>query len=402
MPGLTPDTHRKFHWRPPVVKYRPDSVKNILNSIWRLTNISIDLAFYAYFARDYELAMKILELDNTIGENVGQFIMHNAMAFGRSRKGGYANLLSFYYGSSMDIISDSVKDIVYTLLIGRTPGVSYNQVISYAEGEVVAKLTVEKDLRVVDLTDKYPVDVLAVLEDGKFKFMPGQDDMIRKGSTLYLRGFRENVLRLLSDHGVEYHLEVIGVEELEKIIRSLICIKDCTVLMLDLAHYVLMEYTPELKDEVEDLEIYLDWMHMETIDQLRSVASRIDADTFIGLTILLKELEDIADASSTISYIPSLQEEFPEDYRELFSKVFESVGEKVKTVTVTKHLNLGNLEYFLRKYGGGILAVKSGNTWIAYPLARELNLRPGDKVLVAYQVEFSEEVEALLKHKVAS
>jgi len=396
---LTPEVHRRLHWKLPVVKYKPDSVRRILDSIWKLTNASIDLAFYAYFARDYELSMKILELDRIISENVGHFIMHNAMAFGRSRKGGYANLLSFYYGSSIDTISDSVKDMVYTLLVGRLPRINYNQVIPYSDGEIVAKLSVEEEFRVVDLTDRYPVDVLAVVEDGNYKFMPGQDEIIRKGSTLYLRGFRENVLRLLTDYGVKYQLETLKINELEGVVKSLVSIKECTILLLDLAHYVLMERNPELKEEVDDLEIYIDHKHMEAVDLLKNAANLLDPDTFIGLTTLLKELEDIADASNTIGNIPSLQEEFSEDYREIFSKVFESIGEKVKTVTITRQLNLYDLGYLLRKYGGGVLAVRSGKTWIAYPLARELNLTPGDKVIITYQEEFSEEVEALLRQK---
>lgn len=399
MSRLTPEVHRKLHWKLPVVKYKPDSVKRILESIWKLTNASIDLAFYAYFARDYELSMKILELDGIIGENIGHFIMHNAMAFGRSRKGGYASLLSFYYGSSIDTISDSVKDMVYTLLVGRLPGINYNQVVPYSDGEIVARLPVEEGFKVVDLTDKYPVDVLAVVEDGNYKFMPRHDELVKKGSTLYLRGFRENVLRLLTDCGIKYQLETLKNNELEGIVKSLVSIKECTILLLDLAHYVLIERNPELKEEVDDLEIYIDHKHMEAIDLLRNAASILDPDTFIGLTTLLKELEDIADASNIIGNIPSLQEEFSEDYREIFGKVFESIGEKVKTVTITKQLNLYELGYLLRKYGGGLLAVRSGKTWIAYPLAREINLTPGDKVIITYQEEFSDEVEMILKRR---
>ncbi|MEM3984274.1 MAG: hypothetical protein QXZ22_07730 [Sulfolobales archaeon] len=397
MSRLTPEVHRRFHRSPPVVRYRPDTVRNILEGIWKTTNVAIDLAFYAYFARDYELAMKILDLDRLVSESVGHFVMHNAMAFGKSKKGGYASLLSFYYGSSVDTISDSVKDIVYTLLVGRSPGISYNQVIHYADGEVVVRLPAKEDFKVLDLTDRYPVDVLAVVESGEYKFMPKQTEVVKRGSLMYLRGFKENVLHLLDDYGVEYSLEVIGIRELEDVVKSLVNIKDCTVLMLDLAHYVLVEHTPELKEEINDLEIYIDWKHMETMDLLKSIAGSIDPDTFIGLVTLLKELEDIADASTTIGSIPSLQEEFPKDYRELFSNVFESLGERVRTVTITKQLNISELGQHLRKYGGGVLAVRSGNAWIAYPLARGTTLNPGDKAIITYQEEFSDEVDSILK-----
>ncbi|MEM4879172.1 MAG: potassium transporter TrkA, partial [Desulfurococcaceae archaeon] len=98
--------------------------------------------------------------------------------------------------------------------------------------------------------------------------------------------------------------------------------------------------------------------------------------------------------------IPGLQEEFPEEYRELFSKIFESFGEKVKTVTISRDVNLGGLEHYLRKYGGTILAIRTRDTWIAYPFARDMALRPGDRVIIVYQEEFSDEIERLLRTKV--
>ncbi|MEM4583057.1 MAG: DUF47 family protein, partial [Desulfurococcaceae archaeon] len=183
------------------------------------------------------------------------------------------------------------------------------------------------------------------------------------------------------------------------VLRNLIDIKDCTVLMLDLAHYVLMEFSRELMEEVEDLEIQIDWMHMETIKTLSSLTNKIDPDTFIGIVTVLKELEDIADASNTISRIPSLEEEFPEEYKILFSRVFESIDEKVKTITAGKPINLHNLDHYLRKYGGQVLAVKTKDSWIAYPFAREISLNPGDKLIIVYQEEFAEEVERLLASK---
>ncbi|MEM0001398.1 MAG: PhoU domain-containing protein [Desulfurococcaceae archaeon] len=399
MSQLTPDIHRRFHLKPTIIKYKPDSVRNILDHIWKLTNISIDLAFYAYFSRDEELALKILDLDKRVAEHIGQFIMHNAMAYGRSKEGGYAGLLSFYYGSAMDTISDSVKDIVYTLLLGYTPRLNYNQVLTYAEGEVVAKLKADREFEVIELTDKYPVDVLLIVEKEKYKFSPDPRDRVKKNSLIYVRGFKEVVLRLLSDYGVEYKLEDVEAPGLERVLRNLIDIKDCTVLMLDLAHYVLMEFSRELMEEVEDLEIQIDWMHMETIKTLSSLTNKIDPDTFIGIVTVLKELEDIADASNTISRIPSLEEEFPEEYKILFSRVFESIDEKVKTITAGKPINLHNLDHYLRKYGGQVLAVKTKDSWIAYPFAREISLNPGDKLIIVYQEEFAEEVERLLASK---
>ena len=399
MTHLSPSIHRKFHLKPSIIKYKPDTVRNILINIWKLTNISIDLAFYAYFSKDNDLALQILNLDKRISEYIGQFIIHNAMAYGRSKEGGYAGLLSFYYGSAIDTISDSVKDIVYTLLVGYTPKISYNQVLTYANGEVVTTLKAPKDLKVIELTDEYPVDVLLVVENNNYKFSPEPSERVKRNSVMYIRGFKEIVLRLLSDYGVEYKLEDVNVPGLDQVLKNLIYIKDCTVLMLDLAHYVLMVFNRELIEEVEDLEIQVDWMHMEIINLLSNIANRVDPSTFIGLITILKELEDIADASNTISHITSLEGEFPEEYKILFSNVFETIDEKVKSITVTKPTDLQTLEHYLRKYGGKVLAVKTRESWVAYPLARELLLNPGDKVIVVYQEEFAEEVEKLISLK---
>ncbi len=399
MSRLTPDIHRMLHIKPSMVKYKPLSVKFILEEIWKYANIAIDLAFYAFFNKDKELSLKILELDKHISEYIAQYIMHNSLAYGRTQEGAYASLLSFYYGSAMDGISDSVKDIVYSLLVGYTPRIDYNQVLLYAEGEVVGKFIADKDFKVVDLTDSYPVDVLLVVEKNKYLFNPQPNYIVKKNSEVYVRGFKEVVLRLLGDKGLEYEMKDLKIPKLEQVIKNIVDIKDCTVLMLDLAHYVLMEHNRELMDEVEDLEVYMDWAHMETLNILGELREEVDQDTFIGLVTMLKELEDIADASASISRILELQEEYPEEYRELFKHVFESTAEKIKLVTASKTIPLSNIEHYLRKYGGHILAIKTREGWIAYPLARNISINPGDKLIIVYQEEFSEEVERLLSEK---
>jgi len=396
---FTLDTHRMFQIKPSMVKYKPVNVKTILEDIWKYTSTAIDLAFYTYFAKEKELATRILELDKHITENIAQFILHNSMAYGRTRKGAYANLLAFYYGSAMDGISDSVKDIVYTLLVGYAPRLSYNQVLLYAEGEVVGRFNNLEDFKVVDLTDEYPVDILLVVERDNYVFNPGLDYTVKKNSTVYVRGFKEVVLRLLEDKGVEYEVEDIEAPKLEQVIKNLVDIKDCSILILDLAHYILMEQNKELMDEVEDLEVHMDWIHMETLNKLNELIGEVDSGTFMGLISMIKELEDIADAGASISRIIGLQEEFPEEYKELFKHVFESTAERVKTITISKPIILSNFEHFLRKYGGHVLAVKTSDGWIAYPLARNLSLNPGDKLILVYQEEFKDEVEKLIREK---
>jgi uncharacterized protein with PhoU and TrkA domain len=159
---------------------------------------------------------------------------------------------------------------------------------------------------------------------------------VKKNSTVYVRGFKEVVLRLLEDKRVEYEVEDIEAPKLEQVIKNLVDIKDCSILILDLAHYVLMEQNKELMDEVEDLEVHMDWIHMETLNKLNELIGEVDSGTFMGLISIIKEkeLEDIADAGASISRIIGLQEEFPEEYKELFKHVFESTAERVKTITI--------------------------------------------------------------------
>jgi len=111
---------------------------------------------------------------------------------------------------------------------------------------------------------------------------------------------------------------------------------------------------------------------------------------------MLKELEDIADASNTISQITMMIGETPGEYYDVFKKVFETIGETLRTITVEKEVELDKLTLWLRKYGGSVLAVKSGTEWIAHPLAKNMMLKPGDKVLLAHQAEFTDEVNTIL------
>ncbi|MEM4488205.1 MAG: PhoU domain-containing protein [Desulfurococcaceae archaeon] len=393
MSSFSSNAHKKLHAKSLPVRYKPDSVRNILENIWGLTNISVDLAFYAYFAKDTDLAYRILDLDGLVADHLAQFVMHTAMAYGRSREAGYASLLSFYYGSAIDIISDSVKDIIYFILANRVPKISYDHVVYRADGEIVVKLTAEKDFKVIDLTDKYPVDIILVVEGDKHKFAPKPNDRVRKNSIIYLRGFSEPVLRLLNDRGIKYKLDETTNPELDHIVKDIVDIKDMAILMLDLAHYVLMNHSPELREEVKDLELQVDLMHSKALDSLRDAANKIDPDTYIGLITILKELEDIADASDSIGQIPALQEVFPREYKELFNRVFESIGEKIRTVTASKTLELYSLNRNLKRFGGRVLAVKTRDSWVAYPFARDITLSPGDKLIVVYQEEFSEELD---------
>jgi uncharacterized protein with PhoU and TrkA domain len=75
-----------FQIKPSMVKYKPVGVKTILEDVWKYASTAIDPAFYTYFAKERELATKVLELDKHITENIAQFILHNSMAYGRTRK----------------------------------------------------------------------------------------------------------------------------------------------------------------------------------------------------------------------------------------------------------------------------------------------------------------------------
>jgi len=393
---IPPDVHRLFHDKTVKITYQPKPVREVLNSIWLQSDIALDLAFYSYFSGDNDTAMRVLDINKSIDELIGQFIIHTSLAYGRSKEGSYAVLLAYYYASSMDTIVDSVKDIVYMLLTGYKTGIRQENILYYTEGEVIAPFELTEDVRVIDITDRYPVDVILVINERGWRIAPSLQETIPKGSRIYVRGFKENVYRFLRDKGVEVQEQPLHYREAEPLVKGIIELKEFTRLMVDLAHYTLMEANPGIIQEVEDLEVYVDWKHLQVLDALRECFGRIDSATHLGLTTLLKELEDVADASNTISHITQMLGEMPEDYSEVFRKVFETIGEALKTVTVKKEIHLDKLSLWLRKYGGSILAVKSGQEWIAHPLAKNLVLKPGDKIILAHQAEFADEVNTIL------
>uniref|UniRef100_A0A7C2BLB3 Potassium transporter TrkA n=1 Tax=Thermosphaera aggregans TaxID=54254 RepID=A0A7C2BLB3_9CREN len=393
---IPPDIHKLLHEKPTKITYKAKPVREVLNNIWLQSDIALDLAFYSYFSRDQDTAKLVLEINRSIDELLAQFILHTSLAYGRSREGSFAVLLAYYYASSMDTIVDSVKDIVYMLLTGYNTLVSYENILYYTDGEVIAPYTLTEDVKVVDITDKYPLDVILVAKDGKWRIAPGLSEKISKGSRIYLRGFKENVYRFLRDKGLETVEKPLEHKEAEQLVKGIIELKDFTRLMVDLAHYSLMEANPGVIQEVEDLEVYVDWKHLQVLNTLRECFGRIDSSTHVGLTTMLKELEDIADASNTISHITMMIGETPGEYYDVFKKVFETIGETLRTITVEKEVELDKLTLWLRKYGGSVLAVKSGSEWIAHPLAKNIVLKPGDKILLAHQAEFTDEVNTIL------
>ncbi|MCY0868227.1 MAG: hypothetical protein OWQ48_03230 [Desulfurococcus sp.] len=50
--NISPDQHRRLHRKISRIEYKPTPISDLLRSIWKLSDIGLDLAFYAYFSKD--------------------------------------------------------------------------------------------------------------------------------------------------------------------------------------------------------------------------------------------------------------------------------------------------------------------------------------------------------------
>jgi len=93
-------------------------------------------------------------------------------------------------------------------------------------------------------------------------------------------------------------------EHFQKIVDSLVALKDTSELMLDLAYSSLLLNSRELAQEVHELEDYVDDLHTEfELLVLSSGFKQEESKDFLGLIRLGVVTEQIADAADDIAHI---------------------------------------------------------------------------------------------------
>ena len=154
-------------------------------------------------------------------------------------------------------------------------------------------------------------------------------------------------------------------EHFEKIVDTLVTLKDTSELMLDLAYSSILLNSRELAVEVQELEEYMDSLHTEfELLVLSSGFKAEESKDFLGLIRLGVVTEQIADAAAEIAQVV-LHELEPHPVLKL---AIEEAEETVTSAQVSESSTLNGKTLrevrIADETGMWILVIKRGKKWI--------------------------------------
>jgi uncharacterized protein with PhoU and TrkA domain len=157
----------------------------------------------------------------------------------------------------------------------------------------------------------------------------------------------------------------LNKEIFNKIVDSLVDLKDTSELMLDLAYSSILLNSLELAQEVKELEEHMDELHTKfELFVLSSHFKPPESKDFLGLIRLGVVTEEIADAAAEIAEVV-LREIGPHPVLKL---AIEEAEETVTSAQVTEHSPLKGKTLreakIADKTGMWILVIKRGKSWI--------------------------------------
>ncbi|MCW4020860.1 MAG: PhoU family transcriptional regulator [Candidatus Bathyarchaeota archaeon] len=190
-------------------------------------------------------------------------------------------------------------------------------------------------------------------------------------------------------------------EHFQKIVDTLVMLKDNSELMLDLAYSSILLNSRELAQEVQELEEYIDDLHTKfELLVLSSGFKPQESKDFLGLIRLGVVAEQIADAASQLAEIV-LRELEPHPVLKL---AIEEAEETVTSVQVSEDSTLNGKTIkkarIADETGMWILVIKRGKQWIRPRPSTKI--KAGDVLIASGYAEGEEDFERLVSGKTES
>jgi uncharacterized protein with PhoU and TrkA domain len=184
-------------------------------------------------------------------------------------------------------------------------------------------------------------------------------------------------------------------ESFNKIVDSLVAMKDTSELMLDLAYSSILLNSLELAKEVKALEEYMDELHTKfELFVLSSHFKPPESKDFLGLIRLGVVTEEIADAAAEIAEVV-LREIGPHPVLKLAIEEAEETvtSAQVMEYSVLKGKTLREAK-IADKTGMWILVIKRGNSWIRPRPSTKINV--GDILISSGYADGEEDFQSLV------
>jgi len=388
------EIHRRIHTKPRPPRYEPISVSEALLKIHTYLGSSIELGTYSYLASDVEAAKNVVELETLVDEVAYQLLTHMSVVVSHDLDSAHLAAPIYTYVLGVDKIMDALKDLASLVLRGFSPSPRLYRMLMHVSDVATTRIPGSKvaSKSVEELCEEYAVEILAVLRGGKWILSPEEGFRISEGDTVYVKGFKDNVIDMLRSLGERVEETIEPSKSVEPVLRHVDSMMDIVLMLNDLAHYQLKAQDPMLAEEILELEEFLDEMRMSVSSSVLSLGELEERDRLALLTYITR-LEDISDALTYIIAMP-----VQEEYRELLSSIVESGGERIRAFVSRRSIELPLLAKTLEDLGASILAIRRGREWIAvtpYNMSR-LRIEPGDTVLVTYYEALEEDLARVM------
>jgi len=177
----------------------------------------------------------------------------------------------------------------------------------------------------------------------------------------------------------------------------LIEMKDLSELMIDLSYSAALFDSPELAEEVMEMERRMDTLaYLLNINAMIAARDAKDAESLVGVTMVATAADKISDATADIATIVLQGIGIHPIIRKAFEKVEERLTRvKVKSKSFLAGKRLKNLE-LAAKIGVDIIAIRRKRRWIIDPRENEI-IKEGDVLIVRGAPQGIEEIEGVAK-----
>ncbi len=297
------------------ITYQPVSARELLLEMKNLSELMIDLAYSAALFNDKELAEDVIELEERV-DMLAYLLNMEIMIAARDVEDAKALSGVARVASAADKISDAAGDMAAIVLqnIGVHPIIA--KIFDKVE-ERLARISVLKNSPIIDkkLVDldlaSMGIDVIAIRRGGDWIIGPKDEEIIRNGDILIVRGTQTGInefKREAGDKSVktgETESKALRkVEKFKEIVDRFAELKNISELMIDLAYSALMLDSKELAEEVYALEEQMDKLHTEfELLVLSSRFSKSEIKGILGLVRLGVATEKISDAATEIAEV---------------------------------------------------------------------------------------------------
>lgn len=293
------------------IEYEPVSVKAVLGDMKDIAELLIDLSYSSVLFENPDLAEEVLALEDEMDILQLQARMSLVMA---GRRPEEAESLAPVFGivGAAEKISDAAGDIAKIVLedIGLPPAL--RRALPDAV-ETLARTTISTDspyadrtLGAINLETETGVRVLALRRADSWLLNPDRETRLQAGDVLFCRGTEEGLTRVYETASGEPYTtpEVTeqSIEDLDRAVETIALMKDMSELAVDLAYGSVLFDSPELAQEVRELEVEVDALQSRfEVWALRAARTVNDPVSIRGLLHIATSTEVISDAALEIS-----------------------------------------------------------------------------------------------------